>query len=175
MRKSYRTLSGIAGRLFWWYALRRDGRFVRGFSERNLVGDPASLGEDWTPNCLEAARMHGGLSRFSTFAFLAGTLQDGCSGSLDALRGSGVAIDFIRGTDGRRNRARSWFWQRRKKDRKPIDYVGGDEAPAKRETIQEFVKKNGNRGKEEFVGGRISLAWEDPDGYAKSLMELLSE
>lgn len=42
-----------------------------------------------------------------------------------------------------------------------------------RKTIQQFVKENGNRGKEVFVDGRISLAWEDADGYAKSLLKLL--
>ena len=53
--------------------------------------------------------MHGGRSRYSTFAFLAGTLQDGCLDSLNTLKGTDVKIDFIRGTDKRRNRAKSWF------------------------------------------------------------------
>ena len=37
------------------------------------------------------------------------------------------------------------------------------------------MTENGNRGNELFVDGRISLAWEDADGYAKSLIDLLSE
>lgn len=167
VRKSYRTLSGIAGRLFWWYSLRKGGRFIQKFSERNLVGDPASLGEEWTPNAVAAARLNDGLSRYSTFAFLAGTLQDGCSDSLNALKGSGVTIDFIRGTDKRRNRAKSWFWTRKNKSNQGRDDKGD------LDTVQKYVRKNGNRGKELLIGGRISLAWEDSAGYAKSLMELL--
>ncbi|KAL7539985.1 hypothetical protein ACHAXR_010653 [Thalassiosira sp. AJA248-18] len=164
VKKSYRTLSGITGKLFWWYSLKKDGKFIQKFSERNLVGDAANLGEEWTPNCLAAARLYNGRSRYSTFAFLAGTLQDGCLESLNALKGANVAIDFIR-TDKRRNRARSWFWTRKKKA------TDDDEE----ETIQHYVYNNGNRGSEIFIGGRISLAWEDSDGYAKGLMELLCE
>jgi len=201
VRKSYRTLSGLPGKLFWWYALRNDGKFVQTFSEKNLVGDPANLGEEWTPNCLEAARLHGGKSRYSTFAFLAGTLQDGCRESLDVLAGSDVTIDFIRGMDKRRNRARSWFWTRRRRsndtekeaaNNNRVSSESEEQATAtgtttnanddaetttidEEETIQQYVCDNGNRGKELFVGGRISLAWEDSDGYAKSLMKLLCE
>ncbi len=90
VRKSYRTLSGLARRLFWWYSLRKDGRPIQKFSERNLVGDAASLGEKWTPNCVVAAKLNEGQSRYSTFSFLAGALQDGCSESLDGLRGLDV-------------------------------------------------------------------------------------
>jgi hypothetical protein len=170
VRKSYRTLSGIPGRLFWWYSLRKEGRFVRSFSEKNLVGDATALGEKWTPNCVATARLHEGRGRYSTFAFLAGTLQDGCVGSLDILKGAAVAVDFIRGTDKRRNRAKSWFWTRKKRAEDRVC----DEEPAE-ETFQQYVHDNGNRGKEVFVQGRISLAWEDSEGYAKGLMELLSE
>jgi len=53
VRKSYRTLSGVTGKLFFWYALRNGGRFIQKFSEKNLVGEAASLGEEWTPNCLD--------------------------------------------------------------------------------------------------------------------------
>jgi len=184
VQKSYRTLSGVTGRLFWWYALRRGGRFVQKFSERNLVGDASNLGEEWTPNCLEAAGLFGGMSRYSTFAFLAGALQDGCVESLNALKGSGITIDFIRGTDKRRNRAKSWFWTRKKRNSNAggdssrgsegIDDANNDEASTE-ETISQYVSKNGNRGKELLIGGRISLAWEDSGGYAKSVLELLCE
>jgi len=181
VRKSYRTLSGITGKLFWWYSLRKGGRFIQKFSERNLVGDAANLGEEWTPNCLEAARLHGGKSRYSTFAFLAGTLQDGCLDSLNALKGSNVTIDFIRGDDKRRNRAKSWFWTQKKKGGGSDSRSKGDideennsiSTEAEEETIQQYVSNNGNRGNELFVGGRISLAWEDSNGYAKRLMEIL--
>ena len=159
--KAYR-LCGVVGRLFWWYSLRRDGRFIQSFSEKNLVGDPESLGPDWLPNCLDSARSNGGRSRYSTFAFLAGALQDGCVDSLNALKDSNVKIDFIRGSDKRRNRAKSWFW-RRNKNNQPKE---------KEQTIAEYVRDNGNGGRELSVGGRISLAWEDPDHYAASLLEL---
>ncbi|EJK50368.1 hypothetical protein THAOC_30674, partial [Thalassiosira oceanica] len=138
------------------------GRFIKSFSEKNLVGDPESLGPDWLPNCLESARMNGGQSRYSTFAFLAGALQDGCVNSINALKGNDVKVDFIRGSDKRRNRAKSWFWRRNKKN---------DQAE-REQTIAEYLRGNGNGGRELSVGGRISLAWEDPDGYATSLLEL---
>ena len=171
VRKSYKTLCGITGSLFWWYALRRNGKFIQTFSERNLVGNATTLGPKWTPNCLEAAKLHKGQSRYSTFAFLAGALQDGCIDSLNILKGSNVSIDFIRGTDKRRNRAKSWFWSRKKKK---ADETKADAAPPE-PTIQDYVADNGNRGKELFIGGRISLAWEDPDGYAQSMMKLITE
>ena len=162
VHKSYSTLSGLSGNMFWWYALRKDGKFIQKFSERNLVGDPSSLGEDWTPNCLTAARLYNGQSRYSTFAFLAGTLQDGCLDSLNMLRGSNITIDFIRGSDKRRNQAKSWFWSRKKKQtvkgvdsRNEEDTTESGDAPTKDEkTIQQYVQNNGNRGNELFVGGR---------------------
>ena len=180
VRNSYRTLSGIAGRLFWWYSLRRNGRFIRNFSERNLVGDPASLGEEWTPHCVRSACLHDGRSRYSTFAFLAGALQDGCAKSLNAMRGRrDVSIDFIRGSDGRRNRAKSWFWSRKRRvgggdpdDEEVADPIRDDATTLTEGSIQQFVHDNGNGGRELFVAGRISLAWEDPNGYANRLMEL---
>mmetsp|Transcript_19060 Transcript_19060/g.26901 ORF Transcript_19060/g.26901 Transcript_19060/m.26901 type:complete len:509 (+) Transcript_19060:101-1627(+) len=178
VKKSYRTLSGITGRLFWWYALRRDGKFIQKFSEKNLVGNPDTLGDHWTPNCVNAATMHEGRSRYSTFAFLAGTLQDGCRQSLDALKGTDVRIDFIRGTDKRRNRAKSWFWQNRRKKKGASERSKSEkstnqtnESIVAEETIQDYVKKNGNRGDVEDIGGRISLAWEDSNGYADALMK----
>ena len=162
VRKAYSRLCGIVGRLFWWYSLKSEGRFIKSFSEKNLVGNPESLGPDWLPNCLESATLNGGQSRYSTFAFLAGCLQDGCVNSLNALKDSDVKIHFIRGSDKRRNRARSWFWRRNKKN---------DEAE-REQTIAEYLRDKGNGGREVSVGGRISLAWEDPDRYAASLLEL---
>lgn len=175
--KSYRTLSGIAGRLFWWYALRKDGNFIQRFSEKNLVGHPESLGGEWTKNCVAVAKLNDGKSRYSTFSFLAGSLQEGCKRSLDVLKSSHVKIKFIRGTDKRRNRARSWFWQRRKR-RKKLKEKGKSEVKEENKdaaemTIEQYVKENGNGGNVEFIGGRISLAHEDPRGYAEALHLLL--
>ena len=208
VQKSYRTLSGITGRLFWWYALRKNGTFIQQFSERNLVGDASKLGEQWTPNCVKSAKLHGGQSRYSTFAFLAGALQDGCVDSLTTLKQeSDITIDILRGTDKRRNRAKSWFWSSSRKKQtaassnssssaKEEDGSGIDTTKQtnnatmpttasttpkeEEESIQQYYyasktnNNNGNKGKEVFIGGRISLAWEDSDGYAKSLMELLT-
>jgi hypothetical protein len=98
-----------------------------------------------------------------------------------------VRIDFIRGDDTRRNQARSWFWTRKGGGRA---YAGGegdtnddegvvdsirDLAASANGSIRKYVQNNGNVGRELCVGGRISLAWEDPNGYAKSLMVLVSE
>jgi len=192
VQKSYRTLCGPAGKLFWWYSLRKGGRFVQKFSERNLVGNPESLGEAWTPNCVATGKLDGGRSRYSTFAFLAGTLQEGCQASLDVLRGKDVKIDFIRGKDKRKNKARSWFWKRSKNGKgedelkkdngDSVDTVGQLVAATEalsptgeeEETIQDYVKRNGNSGKTKWVGGRISLAHEDGEGYATALMEHIS-
>ncbi len=191
VHKSYRTLSGIVGQLFWWYALRNNGTFIQTFSEKNLVGNATNLGKDWTPTCIATARLHNGQSRYSTFAFLAGSLRDGCVESLRVLlkgHNSPIKIDFIRGTDRRRNRARSWFWTWRGKwqekgaDTKENGGGGGggsssDVASSAEEiTIQQYVSKNGNGGREVFVNGaRISLAWENADEYAKRLLELCAE
>ena len=177
VKKSYRTLSGVAGNLFWWYALRKDGRFIQRFSEKNLVGRAENLGDEWTKNCVAVAKLNDGRSRYSTFSFLAGSLQEGCKKSLDTFKESHVQINFIRGADKRRNRARSWFWQRRKQS------AGGDEGEEKKEnnnaeaerTIEQYVKENRNGGRTEFIGGRISLAHEDPDGYAAALALHLSK
>jgi hypothetical protein len=190
--RSYRTLCGIPGRLFWWYACRRDGKFIQTFSETNLVADASRLGPDWTPNCVTTARMERGMNRFATFAFLAGTLQDGCQASLDALRmnrkinahtdnkkknGTTVQIDIIKGRDIRRNQAKSWFWQTPKKNKQkqqqqqPTTQTESTKLPD--ETIREYVERNGNGGRELVIGGRISLAHEDAPGYANALLEFL--
>ena len=170
VQKSYRTLSGIVGNLFWRYSLRKDGKFIQTFSERNLVGDPDRLGKHWTPNCVSAARHQGGKSKYSTFAFLAGALQDGCQASLDSLKGKNVQIDFIRGTERkRRRRPKSFFWKRKKTSNKSAD----TEMNVIEETVEEYMQRNGNRGSVSLIGGRISLAWEDSGGYAKELIKLL--
>jgi len=171
VHKSYRTLCGLVGKVFWWYSLRKDGKFIQKFSEKNLVGDPANLGDEWLPNCLAASTGFNGQSRYSTFAFLAGCLQDGCIDSLDTLKGSNVVIDFIRGEDKRRNSTKSVFWSRRKKKEASCDEV----ETKKEDTIQQYVSRNGNRGNEIYVKGRISLAWEDANGYATGLMKHISE
>ena len=115
--KSYRRLCGILGKLFWWYACRRNGKFIQKFSEKNLVADPNNLGDSWTPNCVQTARLHEGKSRYSTFSFLAGALQDGCQASLEALKDTNIRIDIIMGRDIRRNKAKSWFWQKPKRNK----------------------------------------------------------
>jgi hypothetical protein len=169
VQKSYRTLSGVVGKLFWSYALRKEGKFIQRFSERNLVGDPASLGDHWTPNCVNTARHLHGKSKYSTYAFLAGALQDGCSDSLDSLKDTGVKIDFIRGTDRKQTRRpRSYFWKRKSSVK-----TARVETEVKQETVEEYVEKNGNRGSTSLIGGRISLAWEDSEGYARELINLL--
>ena len=188
VQKSYRTLCGPAGKLFWWNALRK----VHEFSERNLVGNPESLGEAWTPNCVATGKLDGGRSRYSTFAFLAGTLQEGCQASLDVLRGKDVKIDFIRGKDKRKNKARSGLSEEGMKlqDEVTLSKGNGDSVDTvgqlvaatealsptgeEEETIQDYVKRNGNSGKTKWVGGRISLAHEDGEGYATALMEHIS-
>ena len=151
--------------------MRKDGKFIQKFSERNLVADGANLGPHWTPNCVATARMNQGKSRYSTFAFLAGSLQvGGCRNSLTALKDSNVKVDIIRGRDSRRNRAKSWFWQKRKvESKKP------EESTAPRETLSQVLERNGNHGKVLETGGRISLAHEDAPGYAKALLEFLSD
>lgn len=175
--KSYRTLCGIPGTLFWWYACRNRGSFIQRFSERNLVADPMSLGETWQSNCYETATGNGGRSRYSTFAFLAGTLQDGCTGSLDVLRDSTVRIDIIKGADVRRNTARSWFWQSEKKSKKATDNESGaassTDTAKPYETMRDDFEKNGNGGDEIVIGGRVSLAHEDSEGYAKAIIKFI--
>lgn len=198
---SYETLSGIPGRLFWWYSCRREGAFIQAFSEKNLIADPANLGPDWRRNCYRTAVSHGGRGRFATFSFLAGTLRDGCARSLEAVRDTPLRIDVVRGADARRNRAKSWFWQNQPPTKKPSAGGGGGgetsdttetEAPAAEatppppgsggfrdepphETFRDYAERNGNGGGEILVGGRISLAHEDADGYADAILEFLSD
>lgn len=167
--KAYERLCGVVGRLFWWYACRKEGKFIQRFSEKNLVASPDNLGETWRSNCYQTAKSRSGKSRYSTFAFLAGTLQDGCQASLDAIKKSGkVRIDVIKGRDVRRNQAKSWFWQKSKRTR------SSDTTESKpRVTFRDFVEANNMGGREISVGGRVSLAHEDPDGYCDAILSLL--
>jgi hypothetical protein len=64
VEKSYRTLCGILGKLFWWYACRNDGAFIQKFSEKNLVADPTNLGDQWRLNCYTTAKMNGHYQRW---------------------------------------------------------------------------------------------------------------
>ena len=41
------------------------------------------------------------------------------------------------------------------------------------ETFRDYVEKNGIGGKEVVIGGRISLAHEDSDGYADAILQFL--
>ncbi|VEU35135.1 unnamed protein product [Pseudo-nitzschia multistriata] len=190
--KSYRTLSGIPGSLFWWYSCRNEGAFIQSFSEKNLIADPSNLGPFWRSNCYRTAVSHNKRGRYATFSFLAGTLQDGCQTSLDAVRGTSLRIDIIKGADTRRNRAKSWFWQKKKKKKdadtteesrqlNAADFPSADAVAANvteteqktNKTFREYVERNGNGGREIVIGGRISLAHEDPDGYADAVLEFL--
>lgn len=202
--KSYGTLSGIAGNLFWWYSCRNEGAFIQKFSEKNLIADPKNLGPTWRSNCYKTAISFDGRGRYATFSFLAGTLQDGCLPSLEAIKNSSLEINIIKGADVRRNRAKSWFWQKPKKetttnlenspnstDEKTLETKqnsGAAEAMANTpggtnnvshptaqpyETFRDYVEKNGNGGRELTIGGRISLAHEDSEGYAGALLHFL--
>lgn len=158
--KSYRFLSGLPGKFFWWYSLRKNGKFIRKFSERSLVADPANLGEDWTPQCVATAKVQN--SKFSTFAFLAGALQHDCRAAFATLGEKRVQIDVISSPSKKAEKpsARSWFWERKRKLKPKTE----DE-----ERLSQFLERNGNGGGEIFVGGRTCLAHEDAEGYAKAL------
>ena len=201
--KSYRTLSGIAGNLFWWYSCRNEGAFIQTFSEKNLIADPKNLGPTWRSNCYKTATSFDGRGKYATFSFLAGTLQDGCLLSLEAIKDSSREISIIKGADVRRNRAKSWFWQKPKnqeaKKTEKSPSTTGDENPETEqapdgteamatapsannvdspaaqpyETFRDYAEKNGNGGRELVIGGRISLAHEDPEGYADALLHFL--
>ena len=176
VQKSYKTLSGTAGNLFWWYSLRNDGQFIQKFSEKNLASKPENLGHEWKPKCVETARAFGGKSRFSTFAFLAGSLNGGNKERLEALRNNkNIKIDVITGGDRRKNPAKSWFWDRRKEkqiqqDRTEVDK---EEENTEKVTLVSFLEENGNSAREIVVKGRRCPAHEDAAGFAKTVMKLL--
>ena len=182
VKKSYKRLAnGILGKLFWWYALRKDGKFIQRFSERNLVASSQNLGPEWTPNCVANAKNYN--SRYSTFSFLVGCLQDGCVESLEQLlqpeRNKNVAttsttiIDIIQGRDVRRNQARSVFWQRRRKSQRKVNNETSESSSPTSLSFRDWLEERDMLGSNRTVGGRVSLAYEDPDGYAKALLELL--
>lgn len=183
--KSYTTLCGIVGKLFWWYSCRNQGSFIQKFSEKNLVADPQSLGPYWRSNCYQTAISFQGKSKYSTFAFLAGTLQDGCLDSLNAILSPSptvdstkdmIQVDIIKGRDIRRNQARSWFWQKNKNE---TNEKTDNDAPLPSnngtKTIHEYLIDNGMvHSREIIIGGRISLAHEDPKGYCDAIWNFLS-
>lgn len=179
--KSYRTLSGVPGNLFWWYSCRNKGAFIQTFSEKNLIADPKNLGPTWRSNCYETAISFDGKGRYATFSFLAGTLQDGCVPSLEAIKDSSLEISIIKGADVRRNRAKSWFWQKPTKESKTLASIETTVAGTSDEkldkpyaTFRDYAEKNGNGGREIVIGGRISLAHEDPEGYTDAILDFLS-
>ena len=88
VQKSYRFLSGVAGKLCWWYSfLRNNGKLIRKFSERILTADPANFGEDWTLQYVATANILN--SKYSTFGF------HDCRPVFHALRDR-IEIDVIR-------------------------------------------------------------------------------
>ena len=167
--KSYKTLCGVIGNLFWWYSCRNEGSFIQRFSEKNLVANPQTLGPTWRSNCYKTAKMNNGRSKYSTFAFLAGALQDGCIQSLKSLKKSKctIQVHIIKGIDKRRNRAKSWFWQSK---RKVKDIEAHEEVKS---NLSDYLRNNGIKGKEATVNGRISLAHEDSIGYCNSMLYFL--
>lgn len=166
--KAYKRLCGVIGKAFWWYACRNDGAFIQKFSEKNLVADPANLGNQWRKNCFQVASQNGGKSKYSTFAFLAGTLQGGCVASLKALKEhrDKIRVHVIKGRDTRQNRAKSWFWQKRKREKQ--------QEPGSLPTFRDYLEENGLGGNEILIGGRISLAHEDAEGYRDAILSFLS-
>jgi hypothetical protein len=173
VHRSYKTLCGWPGRLFWWYACRNGGIFIQTFSEKNLVADPANLGDTWKTNCYDTAIAFDGQSRYSTFSFLAGTLQDGCSDSLNSIKGTPVQVDIIRGKDVRKNRAKSLFWQKKRRTKwKIVD--DEEQVTSTPMSFAQYIEANGNGGREVMIDGRISLAHEDAIGYADALIFFLS-
>lgn len=191
VQKSYKTLTGIAGKIFWWYALRNNGAFIQKFSEKNLASNPDNLGSEWRQLCVETASANQGRSRYSTFAFLAGSLNGGNLEVLDGLKTDKILkIDIIAGGDTRRNKAKSWFWNRSKKSR-----VGDEDVALNQEnstvdtdilqpentttitttttTLFQFLKENGFSVKEVTVGGRRCPAHEDAKGFAQVLLKIL--
>lgn len=180
--KAYKRLCGVIGKLFWWYACRKEGQFIQKFSEKNLVAHPDNLGETWRSNCYQTAIAKQGQSRYSTFAFLAGALQDGCQASLDALKNRDtIRIDVIKGRDIRRNQAKSWFWQKSKRTDNSSSSTTTTTTTVEtnntkpRKTFRDYVHENGNGGREISVGGRVSLAHEDPEGYCEAVLSFLDD
>ncbi len=166
--RAYRILSGIPGNLFWWNALRSNGRFIQKFSEKNLASKAENLGDQWTPNCVATAKAFQGRSRFSTFAFLAGSLNGGNNERLKSLAGK-IKINVITGNDVNPNLARSWFWGKEKSKNSEKE----DEIIVAKTTLVPILEQNGNGGEEYFVGGRRCPAHEDAQGFCKALLNIV--
>jgi hypothetical protein len=167
IRRSYKILSGIPGNLFWWNALRSNGKFIQKFSEKNLASKAENLGDAWTPTCVETAKAFQSRSRFSTFAFLAGSLNGGNNERLESLAGK-IRINVITGNDVRRNPARSWFWEKQSKNSEE-----DDEMLVAETTLVPILQRNGNGGVEYFVGGRRCPAHEDAIGFCEVLLDIV--
>ena len=91
--------------------------------------------------------------------------------SLAALKKSNVSINLIKGQDNRRNKARSWFWQKKKKTSKALDSEEKDY-----QTFRDYLMGNKFHGANEIVvNGRVSLAHEDPDGYSSAVLKFIAE
>jgi hypothetical protein len=164
--KAYKRLCGFVGNIFWWYALRRNGAFIEKFSEKNLLASKPS--QEWTAQCVKTAKSLDGKSRYSTFAFLAGSLNGASKVRLEVLKNrKDISVDVITGTDKRKNPANSWFWGKRQKAEQE------EKAAPEQTSMVEMLKENGNTAREIFVNGRRCPAYEDPQGFAHALVELI--
>ena len=177
VEKSYRTLSGIAGKAFWWYALRNDGDFIQKFSVKNLAAREENLGDEWRPKCVETARAFEGKSRFSTFGFLAGSLNGGNLERFEILKAHyEVEIDVITGGDKRKNPAKSIFWDRRKEKKISAEkqsVVNEDHEPVEETSLVSYLNGNGRKVNEIVVGGRRCPAHEDARQFSMAIIEIL--
>lgn len=163
---AYKRLCSFVGNVFWWYALRRNGAFIEKFSERNLLASKPT--KEWTEQCVETAKSFDGRSRYSTFAFLAGSLNGGCQTCLEVLKNrKDISVDVITGMDKRKNPAKSWFWGARQKDEKE------EKDGSEQTSMVQLLKENGNTAREFLVHGRRCPAYEDPAGFADALVELI--
>ena len=182
IQKSYNFISGILGELFWWNALRNNGKFIQKFSQDNLAANAINLGPDWTPDCVHTAKAYNGKSKYSTFAFLAGSLNDGRNeerlNDLSLARRNDednndfVKISIITGRDGRSNPARSWFWEQQKQQ-DATESKSDFATPEEKTSLVPVIVQNGNGGKEYFIGGRRCPAHEDASGFAMALSEIM--
>ncbi len=180
IRKSYKTLSGVVGDIFWWYSLRRNGVFIQKFSEKNLAAKAENLGEEWTPKCVETAKAFQGRSRFSTFAFLAGSLNGGNEERVSVLKensesrvGIDMEIDIITGGDKRVNPAKSWFWQNRKETKKAENLTRQKDQAFEKTSLLTLFLESGIKCKEIIVSGRRCPAHEDARGFARAIATIL--
>ena len=62
--------------------------------------------------------------------------------------------------------------------RRTIQKSTKDDSSNERQTpapmsFRDYVEENGNGGREVRVGGRVTLAHEDPTGYAESVLDFL--